>query len=344
MSLSDVQEFIVRNRRKLVFGLVVVVLASLVLGFIFREVVLEVTEEDKLPPFTLAADPGRIIGQVDLSKLASADFPASVQVYRAEKLSLTFAQADAIGWAKNFGFSSLSAEVDTPLGKIYVFAKAGEELTVTTNPRELRYTRDSAGGTGNILDSSTAVQKAKDFLVAKKLPDVSAFSSTVRYLSAIGERTTETIASEAKFVETNFSWSVDGLSILGESASDSAVRMILDKDAQVVYLSYRFLDYSFSAAQEIPLLLFSEVSSALGEEAQVVLVRPLGEVEHWTLAESYDLGFFSPESVRLVYVLPTVGDLLYPVYLFEGNAQVRGLDAQAAAYVLAIPDQYIREK
>src|SRR3990172_8088473 len=344
MSLSDVQEFILRNRRKLIFGLVAVVLISLVLGYIFRATAPQISEEDKIPSFVLAEEPGRVLSQVDLSGLASVDFPTAVSVYRAEKLNLTFTQADAAGWAKKFGSLIPSGEVSTPLGKIYVFAKKGEELTITSNPRELRYTRESAGGTGTIPDSATAIQKAKDFLAARKLPDPSLFSPTVKYLSAIGERTSETTIAEAKFAEVNFSWSVGGYDLLGESSSDTAIRMIFDKDTRVVYLSYQFPDYSFSAGQEVPLLSFSQASDALGKEAQIVMVRPVGNVKEWSLSDSSSLSSFSPETVRLVYVMQSGGELLYPVYLFEGPGRVLGNDVQAAAYVLAVSAEYIKEE
>src|SRR4030065_762821 len=103
MSVSDVQELFVRNRRKLVFGLVAAVLISLALGFIYQEISPEVAEEDKLPSFVLAEEPGRVIGRVELSGLASVDFPTAASIYRAEKLDLTFTQADSVGWAKNVG-------------------------------------------------------------------------------------------------------------------------------------------------------------------------------------------------------------------------------------------------
>src|SRR3990170_4094227 len=329
MSLSDVQEFILRNRRKLVFGLVAVVLISLALGFIYQEISPEVAEEDKLPSFVLAGEPGRVVGRVDLSGLASVDFPTAASVYRAEKLDLTFTQADAAGWAKNFGSLSSSGEVDTPLGKIYFFAKKGEELAVTGNPRALRYTRESAGRTGTVLESTTAIQKAKDFLAAKKLPDPSSFLPTVKYLSAIGERTAETTAAEASFAEVNFSWSVGGYDLLGESSDDTAIRIVFDRAGRVVYLSYQFLDYSFSASQEVPLLSFSQAADALGREAQIVLVRPVGDVKEWSLSDSPSLISFSPETASLVYVMQPGNGLLYPVYLFEGPGRVLDNDVQA---------------
>jgi hypothetical protein len=344
MSLSDVQEFILRNRRKLVFGLVGVVLISLALGFIYQEISPEVAEEDKLPSFVLADEPGRVIGRVDLSGLASVDFPTAASVYRAKKTESVFSQADAAGWAKNFGSLSSSGEVDTPLGRIYFFAKKGEELAVTSNPRALRYTRESAGGTGTIPDSNTAIQKAKEFLAAKKLPDSGSFSPAVKYLSAIGERTAETTAAEAEFVEVNFSWSVGGYDLLGESPDDTAIRIVFDQSGRAVYLSYQFMDYSFSAGQEIPLLSFSQASTALSEEAKIVLVRPVGDVKEWSLSGSPSLSFFSPENVRLVYVMQPGNDLLYPVYLFEGPGRVSGNDVQAAAYVPAVSTDYIKEE
>jgi len=344
MSLSDVQEFILRNRRKLVFGLVAAVLISLALGFIYQEISPEVAEEDKLPSFVLAEEPGRVVGRVELSGLASVDFPTAASVYRAEKLDLTFTQADAARWAKNFGSLSSSGEVDTPLGKIYVFAKKGEELAITGNPRALRYTRESAGGTGTIPDGNTAIQKAKEFLAAKKLPDPSSFLPTVKYLSAIGERTAETTSAEATFVEVNFSWSVGGYNLLGESPSDMAIRVILDRDTRVVYLSYQFPDYSFSTGQEVPLLSFSQASDALGREAQIVLVRPVGDIGKWSISDSSNLSSFSPEIARLVYVMQSGGELLYPVYLFEGPGRALGNDVWSAAYVLAVSPQYIKEE
>jgi hypothetical protein len=344
MNLSDVQEFILRNRRKFIFGLVAVVLISLFLGFIFQEINPEVAEEDKLPPFVLAEEPGQVIGQADLSNLASVDFPSSAPIYKVEKLDLTFTQADAVGWAKSFGFSASFGEVVTPLGKIYVFFKTGEELTVTSNPRSLHYTRESKVGTGTILENSAAIRKAKEFLAARKLPDPSSFSPTVRYLSTIGERTSETNVARANFVEVNFAWSVGGLDLLGESSSDTAIRMIFDRSDRVVYLSYQFLDYSFSLDKEIPLLNFSQASGALRREAQIVLVRPVDDVDNWALSESYSLGSFAPESVKLIYVMQPRAEFLYPIYLFEGPGRIGEIDVNAAAYILAVQSQYVREE
>ena len=344
MTLSEVQEFIRQNRRKLIIGLFVLVLGSLVLGYIFRAVNPPVSEEDKIPSFSLSQEPGQIIGQIDFSQLSPPDFPDSVSIYQVENLEQVLSSTDAAGWAKNFGFGAQTGEVETPLGKIYVFAKKGEELTVTGNPRALHYTRESESGVGTIFNSSTAIQKAKEFLAARKLPDPSSFFPRVTYLSAIGERTAGSTEAEANFVEINFAWSVGGFELLGESSIDTAIRLIFNKAGQAVYLSHQFLDYSFTAAQDIQILNFSQATEALGSEAQVVLVRPIGEVEEWTLSESSTLSSFAPDSVRLVYVLQPEGGILYPVYLFDGTGQTSGNEVQASAYVLAVPNQYIREE
>src|SRR3989337_2735364 len=103
MSLSDVQEFIVRNRRKILIALLLAIIISLAAGFIWREVVTEVPEEAKIPSFTLAQDSRRVLGVIDLSNPSATDFPPSSTVYRIEQLSLTFTQADAVGWARSFG-------------------------------------------------------------------------------------------------------------------------------------------------------------------------------------------------------------------------------------------------
>jgi len=342
MSLSDVQEFIVRNRRKLLIALLLVVIISLAAGFIWREVITEVPEEEKIPSFTLSQVPGRVLGVIDFSKLSAPDFPPSSTVYRIEKMSLTFTQADAAGWAKSFGSLSPSGEVATPLGVIYVFAKKGEELTVTSNPRALHYTREGGGGTETLPGSATVIGMAKEFLAAKKLPDTGSFSPTVRYLSAIGERTAETTAAEARYAEVNFSWSVNGLNILGESSTDSAIRVIFDRAGRVVYLSYQFLDYSFAADKNFPLLSLEQAKDALAAEPQIVSIRPMGDVEEWTLSESTNLSEFTPESVRLVYVRLADSALLHPVYLFEGSGSTGGIGVRAAAYVLAVSDQYTK--
>src|SRR3989304_6509086 len=108
MSLSDVQEFIAHNRRKILIALLLAIIISLAAGFIGREVVTEVPEEEKIPSFTLAQEPGRVLGVIDFSKLSATDFPPSSTVYRIEKLNLTFTQADAVGGSKNFGSLSQS--------------------------------------------------------------------------------------------------------------------------------------------------------------------------------------------------------------------------------------------
>jgi hypothetical protein len=342
MSLSDVQEFIAHNRRKILIALLLVIIISLAAGFIWREVVTEVPEEEKIPSFTLSQVPGRVLGVIDFSKLSATDFPPSSTVYRIEQLSLTFTQADAVGWARRFGSLSSSGKFETPLGVIYVFTKKGEELTITSNPRALHYTRESGGGAVALADSATVIGRAKEFLAAKKLPDIGSFYPTVKYLSAIGERTAETTAAKASFAEVNFSWLVNGLDLLGESSTDSAVRLIFDRAGRVVYLSYQFLDYSFSADKNLPLMSFEQAKDDLATEPQIVSIRPTGEVEEWTLSESTNLSEFTPESARLVYVRLAESDLLYPVYLFEGSGSTGGISVRAAAYVLAVPGQYTK--
>ncbi len=342
MSLSDIQEFILRNRRKLLVVLVVVVAASLGLGFVFREVAPEVSEEEKIPSLSFAQEPGGVVGSVDISKLVPVDFPPSAAVYQIENKNIIFTQDEAKPMAKSFGFSKPSGEVDTPLGKIYVFAKTGEELTVTSNPRAIHYTHESTGGTGKLPTSAEAIQNARGLLAAKKLSDPGSISPIVKYLSTLGERTTETTPEEARFVEVIFPWSVNGLDILGESLTDAAARLVFDSTGKLVYLTFKFQDYSFTVSKNIPLMNFAEATNALGREAQVVSVRPTDEVKEWALSDSSDLSSFTPESVRLVYVKQSEGDLLYPVYLFEGFGLAGGMDVQAAAYVLAVPGQYIK--
>lgn len=344
MSLSDVREFILRNRRKLLVGLIAVVVVFLVAGFIFREVAPEVSDEEKIPSFSFAQEPGSVVGSVDLSKLAPADFPPSATVYQTEKKNLAFTQNEAKALATDFGFSQLSGEVATPLGKIYVFAREGEELTVTSNPRALHYTREGASGTGKLPTSADAIQNARRFLAAKNLTDPGSVSPIVKYLSALGERTAETAAEEARFIEIIFPWSVNSLDILGESPTDAAARLVFDSAGKLVYLTFKFQDYSFAVAKNIPLMSFAEATKALSKEAQVVLVRPVGEVKEWALSDSSDLSSFAPESVRLVYVKQHQGGLLYPVYLFEGAGRAGGIDVKAAAYVLAVSSRYIKEE
>lgn len=347
MRLSNLQEFILRNRRKAI--IVVVLLALLSVGLTgYQQLVAPppVPEEEKLPPFALGGETATIAGEASFTSLSTVDFPEKITVYQAESLVFSFTEDEAKELAVRFGFQGEPRESTLPGGEgkrlTFVNTKTGGTLMVTTKPRMLTYVVEGEDGEGTLYDRSTAIARAKEFMEAKGLSVSQLSPFEVRYLTSDGSIYTEVEEpAEAGFLELSFVWSVEGRDLLGEGPTDTAAKATFDRQGKVVSLEFRYLDLQFIRFGEVKLLSFSKSIAQLKGKGLVVSTQPIGSTTGWTSIA--DLQSFVPTDVRLVFVRPTEAALLYPVCLFEGKGRTTaGTEVKAAVYLLAVSPEYLK--
>lgn len=349
MKLSDLQELILRNRKKMIIVTILFVLLSVALTIGYQRFIAAppIPEEEKLPSFALAGEAATIAGEISLASLSTVDFPEKMTAYRVERLVFTFTKEEAKRLAARFGFLGKPRESTLPDGQgevlTFVNIKAEETLMVVTKPRGLTYVAARGSSSkGTLYDRATAIEKAKEFMEGKELPVSQLSPFGVRYLDSDGSVYIEVEEpAEAGFLELSFVWSVEGRNLLGEGPTDTAARVIFDRQGKVVSLKFQFLDFQFTRFGEVRLLNFSQSTAKLKEEGLVVSTQPIGSVAGWGAVS--DLRSFAPESVRLVFAQPSEATFLYPVYLFEGKGRTTaGTEVKAAVYLLVVSPEYLK--
>ena len=341
MNLSKIQEIYFKDRKKVI--LIFAALLILFLGaWLSWQKYFAVPEEDKLPPFALTGETGSIVGQIDFSQLS---FPSSIQVtlsYKATPLDNIFSDSAASALASRFGFTGAPRKSSGREAgeETWGFINGLEEaLTINNKPREVIFSAARRVGEGSLYDPSAGVEKAKQFLTDKNLPADGLALVKTNYIK-VNVGTTED-PSQADFLEVYFAWSIGDRKIFGEGEAQTAIVLIFNRQGEVVYLKYVYLDSTFTKFSDVKLISFAEASNQLREKGLVIFALPLegtvGEGE-----ASLDLLTFVPSRAELVYVQPQDSGFVYPVYLFEGKGTTDSGEVEASVYLLAVSPDYLR--
>jgi len=336
MTLTDLREIILGNKRKLlIFGGILVV-GVLALSFVYREVYPTATKSGGVPSFNLSATTGALGGILDSSKLPAVSFPTHAAIYEGTSLGVIMSEQEARALAKKFGLGGILSVATTPDGAVYTFVKGKETLMVSAEPREITYSRSNADGSGSLWGESQASQKAKEFLssVGLTTSDLSVFG--VQYLGDLQGRFSVVGEDKAKFVEVSFARLVGSLPLIGESPTEAAARVIFDPSGKIAFLTFDYPDTTFSKVADVPLLSLDAVLPQVNREGKVVLVRPEADVSKWALPALPVLTEFVPNEIELALVQPMNSKFLYPVYLLSGAGKMQGEDVFASLYLLAI--------
>lgn len=347
MTLNDLGEFWQRNRKRV---LLVILLLIIIIGggafLLWRssqksEGPGSATGEEEIPAFAFAGDTWKTSGQVNFSELAETVFPQEAMVYKVGEQKAGFSEQQAQGIAEQFNFEpEATNRASLPGGeRMFVFAKDTVNLAVFSYPREIRYSfKDTTAKTskigGKIYDQDTAIQKAKEYLEGKNLSPADLVFFGVRYLIYDVETVAQTQNPKAaNALEISFVQAVTGQSILGKTISEPLVRIVFNRAGEVVSLSYKETDQTFTSLKTVPLLSFAEATGKLKEGGLVISMLPT-EAAKERFFDAADLTSFTPQSVSLVYYQVPETDFLLPIYLFEG----RGTIAETAVYAnVALP-------
>lgn len=341
MKLSDLQEIYFKHRGRVIFILSAVFLLAIA-AIMGLQRYFTVPEELKLPPFSISAKTGSILGTVDFLNTPRVNPPQSLPAYKAQTINQRFSESQALSLAARFGFNGEPVRSGSGGGgeELWTFSGGSQSLTIANKPRGIIFTGNGAVVGGTFPASSTWVAKVNEFLAAKNLPVDGLTLEKASYLRS-GQLVEN--SEDADFLSLDFAWSVNGRELLGEGTAQTSVQAIFNRQGKVVYLKYLFLDSSFVKFSDVKLISFAQAEDQLKNQGLVVLALPIGA----NVSESsliFDLSAFGPNQARLVYVQPAGSDFLYPVYLFEGNGVTSAGAVSATVYLLAVSPEYIKAK
>lgn len=346
MTLNELGEFWQRNQRR-IFLVILFLLGGGV--FLFQQLSNKgvepgpVSENGEIPTFTFAGDSWRISEQTDLSELGETTFPQEAVVYKVSEQRETFTEQQAQDIAEQFGFERESAnrarlsEGET----MFVFAQDEVNLAVFSYPREIRYSfknivAETSNIFGEIFDQNTAIQKAKEYLENRNLSTTSLTFFGTRYLIYDVEAVTQTQNPKtANALELSFVQAVTKQKILGKTISEPLVRVVFNRAGEVVSLSYKETDQTFTQFKVTNLLSFTEATERLKGEGLVISLLPTEEAKERFL-ETGDLDSFTPQTVSLVYYQVPETDFLIPIYLFEGRGILSEIEVYANVALFAV--------
>uniref|UniRef100_A0A831YYJ4 Uncharacterized protein n=1 Tax=candidate division WWE3 bacterium TaxID=2053526 RepID=A0A831YYJ4_UNCKA len=343
VTLNDLSEFWQRNRKRIL--LVVLLLAAGGGAILFWQSSKESggteptngEEGGEIPAFSFAGDTWKISEQVNLGELAETGFPKETAVYKVEEQRVVFSEQQAQDVAARFNFEpEATNRVSLPgEGRMFVFAKDDVNLAVFSYPREIRYsfkdiTAKTSKVVGKIYGQDAAIQKAKEYLEGKYLATADLVFFGARYLIYDVEAVTQTQnSSNANALELSFAQAVNGQKILGKTVSEPLVKIVFNRAGEVVSLSYKETDQTFTQFRIVPLLNFAEATGKLKEEGLVISILPTEDAKE-RFFETADLTSFTPQTVSLVYYQVPETDFLIPIYLFDGKGMLDTIEVYAS--------------
>ncbi len=338
MTLTDLRETILKNKKKILILGGILLTVVVVLSLIYPQIRSTISSEQDLPPFDLSSNAGNA-GAVDTSLLPAATLPTKANTYKVTGSGAALKEEEVLALAGKLGFSAPPSLATTPEGDVYSFVRGQDSVMITTKPRGFIYSRESTGRAGTTLDESAASAKAKEFLssIGLSISDLSVLG--VQYLSELSTRLSVAGRDQANFVEVSFAWLVDGIPLLGEDPTENATRVIFDRSGIPVFVVFNYLDSSFSEVAEVSLLGLEAVLPQISEKGEVVSLRPQAGVSQWAFPTSLSLVDFAPQEVKLALVQPTDSEFLYPVYLFSGTGSYQEQGVFASLYLLAISEK-----
>ncbi len=346
MSLNDLRERLSKNRKKI--GLIFLILLLVVIGTIYYLPSLKKEEtpggvSQEIPAFSFAGDVWSIQDSVNLSQLPSQTLPQTALLYEILESQDSISGDEALAIAARFGFNEEPVNRTTlpEGGTMFVFAKDEENLAISSQPREIRYTfknlvAKTSGISGTFPDQVAAEEKVKTYLQEKNLSTGALVFYSARYFTyGAGEVIAQTTSPDtANALEISFTQSVAEIPVLGKTLAEPLVRATLNRAGEIISLSYKFPDQTFQAQQELSLLGFSEATAQMKAGGLVVYIFPTSASRD-QFSQTENLTTFTPKSVRFVYY-PLSSGFLYPVFLFEGEGVMGGLSVSAVVILPAL--------
>jgi len=325
LTLRDLQERFLNARTLKIAGTVTTV--TILLVFLVNIL----NPKTVLSELNLAIPTFPLGSEIDLRNLEiPADLPSSANVYSIEaEEEINPAKAKEI--SLNFGITT-NPKIFTDINgdTIYLSSQKGRNLTIRSNPWNLRHTitdfvlREVLPG-NYLPNPEQAIGMASQQLTKLKLSTTGLINPQVRYLNIETENTVEVDKDSADYVEVSYRSGLEGVEIFNLFEAGNQTFLLINRREEFVTLAY-FFPRVYLTINQVRIADIRDVQSVLSEVGQVIWVE--SDREDSPVIDITKVDRFQPTSVKLVLV-ETRGELLEPVYLFEGRGEVAGVPVNA---------------
>jgi len=279
---------------------------------------------------------------IDFSQIQSLNIPKELPAYATDKYNLTDQSVKTL--AHSFGITNPPTviEEDTHDGKQYNWESGNSRLTASQTA--LRYeSKTQTIETKGSFSQDELLDKALSF--TQKIPvidkEVTYNSQKTRYLNISNGRLASASSFEnAQIVEFSFDKKLSSLPILGQSPDSNFVKIRMEKNGSISYLSARF--FSKFTEQNLHKVktqkeATEEVRRGQGKIIQTLILDENGQALELFRAQSVDIKTAIITNVSLAYFLPSdLGEPIQPIFVFEGNFKKGNETGKVVIYLPAL--------
>lgn len=280
-----------------------------------------------------------ITGQL---KIEVAEFPTEEKLFVYKGIPQKLNDSKVREIAVFFGFKGEPIiNQEEKKGTIYIWSFQEKYLIVEAGTPRILYGIDLLNNPqlltkeGSLPTKDEAEEKLKNLYSTLKLSPQfkNLWSQTERYLRVRGPIFEETIPFEAELIEAGFGQKIDKFPVLGLDPERPLLRLMLDKNNQIVQFEYQILSSDFQVREEYLLKTKTETENSLRNEGRIVAVNlPIQETTTFRFVSG------ALNQAEIIYFQPPEpSELIQPVFLLKGEVTLEdGTTTQIVVYLPAI--------
>ncbi len=283
----------------------------------------------KLQIDSAAAVEGNRLGEIFFD-YQTKNIPTTGQIYTQAPTSIP---ADTIAKIQEKLITGGSERIiNTPNGQVLFMQKGAKTLSIYLYSRTISYSdEEKTSPTAPTTDTASLIKKASDFITSLNLP-FDKNEATVKYFSnKTGDLTQANSETEANLIDIAFKEVVSGLTVFRQYGSSASTHVWLTKDGLIKKFTYFYTpQYVPQKSILLPPLTQAEESIKSGKGIIVGLgadyQQPQLAAPTKTVFASVEVGYFNSGRDAL----------LFPIFIFRGNALIKDTKTPITVYLPAI--------
>lgn len=321
------------------------ILVGIVVAIIIMALLVIMERKQSSPSFQVAERtfleiPNLVVGNKPVieSQLKEGDFtfPASVPAMVINKTNV-IQESDAQAIAQRLNFEGAAQQLnDVFAGTTYLWSNDENTLVVYSKTRTVDYSLvEIPDVVTKSISKEQIIQKAKDFFTQFSLfpKDEIEFSFITEIVRNEKYSIQDNLPDTEKAYQVNFTPKIAQYKTVTDNPTSSPIQVTVFPDGTITRVQMVLLGQVTPASEQIFLKNKAQVDASLNKAKIVSLARGeiiLQEVEPNTLTKititGIELGYFIPSSSA---------EILYPIYLLRGSAQLAGRQVEAVLYLPA---------
>lgn len=296
---------------------------------------------DNLPKINKPSLPGQPINPSIKISITTDIQETSIPAATIE-LQSPISKDEVISLSQKLGFTEEPiTSQDIERGVVYIWSNSDYSLTITPLTNEILYSKNLSvpPQEGMLPSEDTAAADTLAFVEKIGLSTSQPTKHTFSYYKVIGPSLSPSTKQEGDLLEVKFYPVINNLPVVNENPQLTALKTLIDKNADIVRFEWKNNIKSFIITQSYPLKNQQEINQAILRDGRIVLVEHEGEI-----ALQPDLSQITLNNVSLGYLFIIQDTVLQPIYLFQGTGKsVGGLTYPVWIYLPAIKDKYFTE-